>query len=62
MVTVAERKAIERRIVFEKTQGICHFCGDTLEFEKYDLKDENEPGDVSFIENLCGFGVPCAAG
>ena len=48
MTTVAERKALERKSVFQKTQGICHFCGDILEFEKYDLRDENEPGDWNY--------------
>ena len=48
MVTVAERKANERMLIFQKTQGICHFCGDELGFEKYDLKDETEPGDWNY--------------
>jgi len=59
MTTLAERKAKERQIVFQKTGGICHFCGDRLEFEKYDLRDENEPGDWNYDHvNQKGKGGP----
>jgi 5-methylcytosine-specific restriction endonuclease McrA len=34
----------DRKVIFEKTQGVCHFCGDPLIFEKYDLRDEGETG------------------
>lgn len=30
--------------IFEKTRGCCHFCGDPLDFAKYDLRVENEIG------------------
>jgi len=30
------------KLVFEKTKGHCHFCGDQLVFEKYGLKDIND--------------------
>jgi hypothetical protein len=36
--------AAERRIIFDKTQGVCHFCGDPLIFEKYDLRREEVIG------------------
>jgi 5-methylcytosine-specific restriction endonuclease McrA len=30
------------KIVFNKTSGHCHFCGDLLSFKKYGLKDINK--------------------
>lgn len=30
--------------IFQKTHGCCHFCGDPLDFAKYDLRGENEIG------------------
>jgi 5-methylcytosine-specific restriction endonuclease McrA len=34
----------QRRDIFDKTHGVCHFCGDPLTFEKYDLRNRDEPG------------------
>lgn len=30
------------KAIFEKTGGHCHFCGDSLVFEKYGVKDIND--------------------
>src|ERR1700738_3321705 len=28
------------KAIFDKTRGVCHFCGDSVVFEKYDLRGE----------------------
>ena len=30
------------KAIFEKTEGHCHFCGDSLVLEKYGVKDIND--------------------
>lgn len=62
----------QRRIIFDKTQGVCHFCGDAIEFERYDLRREGElstwsidhikqidKGGADSIENCLPVCVTC---
>lgn len=51
--------AAERRIIFDKTQGVCHFCGDPLLFEKYDLRREGEIAtwNIDHVNQRCKGGA-----
>ena len=63
----------ERKIIFDKTQGVCHFCGDPIVFEKYDLRREEfgswnidhinqrDKGGAESIENCLPACVACNA-
>ena len=61
------------RIIFDKTNGHCHFCGDSLIFQKYGLKNiydingaweadhviQKKKGGLKDIENCLPTCVQC---